>query len=242
MSNILARCLRATQLGLWRQPKQMPLGPELYGNSLDGTYQMIARGAYGDFVYRSLLEAPASCALLDIGANIGLFSIALAPHFGQRVFSFEPNPETFQYLQRNLEHAKLEDVTAICGGVVNSDRKSLTLNTRKFHSGAASMAHSFGWRSVRISLIGPSLMTAIVATDDPLAIKVDVEGAEFEVVSCLDACGILPRCERLVIEMSAGTNDAAQLDEIRHIVTRNGLTLEARHGTDHFGDELFVRT
>lgn len=241
MKTFAARVVRATQFGLWSQPKKVPVGPELYGNPLDGTFQMIARGAYGDYVHDSLKQAPKDCVFLDIGANIGLFSVAMADHFDQRVFSFEPNPVTFGYLQQNLAHAGLDNVFAVCAGVVAEDAKSLKLNTRKFHSGAASVARSFGWRSVRISLVGPRLMAAIVEGDRPIAVKLDVEGAELEVVKCLDKSGLLGRCERIVVEMSSGTNNAADLDEIRTRLTANGLKLESRHGSDHFGDELFVR-
>lgn len=55
-----------------------------------------------------------SHTVIDVGANIGLFSLYLtsvAP--GIRVFAFEPHPETFDRLKRNLAENGLEgSVTA----------------------------------------------------------------------------------------------------------------------------------
>lgn len=47
--------------------------------------------------------------LIDIGANVGSHSIALAKHFGGRVqvHAFEAHPRTFRYLQENIQLNKL---------------------------------------------------------------------------------------------------------------------------------------
>lgn len=214
----------------------------MFGNPIDGTYQMIARGSYGDFVMKSLQEAPSEAHFLDFGANIGLFSIALASHFSQRVTAFEPNTESFRYLQKNLEHHNLPDVQAICAGLHEFDRPSATIQLRRFHSGAASIVNQFGWRKARISMFGPMMIESTIPVDRPLVGKIDVEGAELSVVKCLDKAGILNRFERIVIEMSLGTNDQESLREIRKALQGAGLFLQERNGSDHFGDELFVRT
>ena len=46
--------------------------------------------------------------LFDVGANTGDYSRALADAFpGGRIFAFEPNPNTFQILKRNLNGSKV---------------------------------------------------------------------------------------------------------------------------------------
>lgn len=241
MLTLLKRSIRASQFGLWRQPRAMPFGVELSGNPLDGTYQMIARGAYGDFVYSSLLEAAPECVFLDIGANIGFFSVALANHFEGGVVAFEPSISSFSYLQQNLSHNDLHSVRAVCAGIWNTDEPSAILHTRRFHSGAASIARDLGGSSSRISLCGPTLLSSLVPADAPVAIKIDVEGAELQVIQGLKLAGLLDRANRVVVEMSRGTNDASNLDEIRLLLSEAGLDLASRHGTPNFGDELFIR-
>lgn len=52
--------------------------------------------------------------VLDVGANIGLFTLFLVHKYGRSRFSeihlFEPNPDTFERLKRNLAANGLEDL------------------------------------------------------------------------------------------------------------------------------------
>ncbi|WP_372921945.1 FkbM family methyltransferase [Roseovarius sp.] len=218
-----------------------PFGARLYGDALDGTFHMIVRNAYGNFTYDSLRQADQACVFLDIGANIGLYSVALGSHFSGPRLAFEPNPETFAYLQANLAQAGLTEVIALCAGVAGEDVASATLNLRRFHSGAASLVSDFGHTRSRITLLGPTMMRALVPATFPIVCKIDVEGAETGVVSCLAQSGLLERCERMVIEMSLGTNSEIDLKTIRETLNTAGLVLRDRSGSDHFGDELYTR-
>lgn len=241
MRKFVSRLVRSVQFGAWHQPVAAPFGTRLYGHPLDGTFQMILRNAYGDFTYSSLREASADCAFLDIGANIGFYSVALGGHFTGARFALEPNPFTFSYLQRNLKLAGLADVNAVCAGLSEGNAMSATLNTRPFHSGAASLRTDFGHRRQRISLLPPPMLQAMLPPHQRIVCKIDVEGAELGVVRGLHAAGVLQRCDRLVIEMSDGTNDAGSLGTIRSILVSAGLSLRSRSGSSHFGDELFTR-
>jgi FkbM family methyltransferase len=55
---------------------------------------------------------PAGAVVLDVGANIGLFTLFLIHKYGRARFAaihlFEPNPDTFARLRRNLEANGLE--------------------------------------------------------------------------------------------------------------------------------------
>jgi FkbM family methyltransferase len=58
-------------------------------------------------------------ALVDVGANIGLYSIAFARCF-QRVLAIEANPTTFAVLQANMALKQLSQVACVCAAA--SDR------------------------------------------------------------------------------------------------------------------------
>jgi FkbM family methyltransferase len=65
--------------------------------------------------------AKACTVFFDIGANVGLYSIALAQRFpDSKVISFEPIPSTYRELQRNLELNQISNVMTYNMGV--SDR------------------------------------------------------------------------------------------------------------------------
>lgn len=242
MLALLPRIYRAAQLGLWSLPHTTPYGVRLSGNRFDGTFQMICRKAYGDFVLESLKSGPADATFLDIGANIGLFSTLMYPVYGGRVVSFEPNVDTFKLLQSNLAENGCETALAVCAGVVADEVPSATLHQIKHRSGAASINKLEGTtRTTRITLAGPSYLRAMVPGDNPLVVKIDVEGLELGVIQALAAADLLQRVTTLVVEMNDTTNSASDMAAIRKTLTDSGLTMTGRHGTDSYGDELYTR-
>ncbi len=56
-------------------------------------------------------------SVIDLGANVGYYSIMAAWHLGHfqgsRVFAFEPNPHAFAYLERNKELNRLDNLVAV---------------------------------------------------------------------------------------------------------------------------------
>ena len=47
--------------------------------------------------------------LLDIGANIGFYSILLSDYF-RKIYSFEPNKRNFRALKKNIENNNLNNI------------------------------------------------------------------------------------------------------------------------------------
>lgn len=116
---------------------------------------------------------------LDVGANIGSYSVLAAGAVGARVIAVEPLPATFAHLQTNIRHNDLsERVHAWCGGL------SSKAGELAFTSGLDSMN--------RVALPGDTLATTVVPVrtmddlcgdDIPNVIKIDVEGHEAEVLA-----------------------------------------------------------
>jgi len=234
MLKILPRIYRAGRLGLLQDGTSESYGVKLQGPRLDATFHMIARENYGDFVMESLRGAESSLAFLDIGANIGLFSCALYAHFEGKVHSFEPNPTTFSYLQKNLLANKAENARAWCAGIFDAESGA-------HRSGASSMVNKYDVTGTRISLMTPNDLSKIMNPSDRYCLKVDVEGVEKNVILALQAAKVLERTDRIVIEMSENTSDAKTLDDIREILFSAGLSLSERKGSPTHADELFIR-
>jgi len=66
--------------------------------------------------------------VLDIGANVGYYTLIAAKRAGEagRVYAFEPDPESFEILERNLRINGLSNVTAE-QKAVSSQKGTLTL-------------------------------------------------------------------------------------------------------------------
>jgi FkbM family methyltransferase len=130
----------------------------------------------------------ADSVFVDVGANIGYYTVIAAAMMGERgrVFSFEPDPQNFYLLQRNLQHNHLTGVDAVDAALADEDTLGrLYLNQDNFgdhqiyDDGTGRQS-----RSVRL-LHGERYLSARVASIDLL--KVDTQGAEYHVIK-----GLLP--------------------------------------------------
>jgi FkbM family methyltransferase len=123
---------------------------------------------------------------IDIGANIGLFSLALSPYF-RATLALEINSITFNVLRANIALARACNMTALCLGA--SDKKAQTeLYSR--------LDGALGWTSLDMPDIPVSapIPASIDTLDNILAntnseripvsmIKIDVEGHESRVLA-----------------------------------------------------------
>lgn len=116
----------------------------------------------------------------DIGANIGLHSLALG-RCGFEVRSYEPDPAHFALLKRNLERNGLDRVTPVMAAVSKSDGVMEFVrvlgNTTGSHL-AGSKQNPYGELErfpVQVEAIGPILEWADLA-------KIDAEGHEREIL------------------------------------------------------------
>jgi len=162
-----------------------------YGDELDFVEALAKRLRHGGVCY-------------DIGSNVGQFLIPLAKIVGEggRVVGFEPHPENHQRLMKNLA---LNHLT-------NAEVFQLALGD---HGGEVQIYGAGGIATIvpraahqKYSL--PAAVIAMICGDDlrriaglpvPQAVKVDVEGAEFGVLSGLKETLSNPLCDLLCLEM-----------------------------------------
>jgi FkbM family methyltransferase len=143
-----------------------------------GNYEKID----SDMVFR-LLEDKLN--ILDIGANIGWYSINIAKAFpNSQVYSFEPVPATYKYLKLNIENNHIGNVIPSNFGF--SDKSGeLTFYFHPEGSGSASAADLMGTGTAqRISCRVKRLDDFVSESGNPVDfIKCDVEGAELFVLA-----------------------------------------------------------
>jgi len=140
----------------------------------------------------------------DIGANVGLFAIAAAQRVGQggRVFAFEPDAWLVQLLRRTaaIQPATAAAVAVLPVAVANS------VDIREFFIAMRSRARNFlaGYGSSQTGGARESQLVIAVTMDwlgarlpKPDVVKIDVEGAEWEVLE--GARELIARCRPLII-------------------------------------------
>lgn len=117
---------------------------------------------------------------IDVGAHIGYYTILFAKCVGPtgQVISLEPFPANFALLQKNIELNDMSQVRAFheavfsCAGELTISAPDDLLN-----SGDASVVHKHGTKQFRVPAV-----TLDSLCSRPDFLKVDVEGAEYDVL------------------------------------------------------------
>ena len=174
---------------------QFGLGP------LQGEFHLY-REIFLDQVYQRLPDfvPQDGWCVVDLGANIGLYTlkVAMANRAG-RIYALEPNPRTYQRLQRNLELNGIHNVMGLCQGAGRSAGKALLdPGAIPAHARLAGNEEAGNERAFLVDIIPLAELAereGFVRVD---LLKMDVEGAEIEVLEGAEP--MLDRVERIVME------------------------------------------
>ena len=182
--SFLGRLLR---LPLRLIPKGMIL-PILQGR-LKGTKWISGAGEHGYWLGSYELQKRMSfereivpnSVVYDIGANVGYFSLLAAVLTGTegKVYAFEPLPRNVRFLRQHVALNHLENRIEVFEAAV-SDRQG----EAHFDLGASTaMGHLADSGEIRVQMVTLDRMLERGELRPPDYMKVDVEGAEFEVLS-----------------------------------------------------------
>lgn len=153
---------------------------------------------------------------LDVGANIGSYTVMVAGAVGARVISVEPIPATFSNLQRNVLLNGLTDhVEPHCVGL-SSERSELRF-TQDQDTVNHVMAEGEYSRAIRVPVVS---MDELLAGRVPSIIKIDVEGHELAVLKGARSTLSDPGVAAVVMEINGsgaryGVSDAELLAMMR---------------------------
>lgn len=153
--------------------------------------RILVEGMYEpELVAQCLHYLDAEKDALDIGANIGLFSVLLAKHLRRRkVLAVEPTQRARRWLHENLVHNHVRDRVIVFEGAASDRQGQTTIQTipgKEEYSSLGVMEHP--------AITGESCSEEQIFTDTvdhlvelygltPGFMKVDVEGAEHLVFS-----------------------------------------------------------
>jgi FkbM family methyltransferase len=132
-----------------------------------------------------LLVSPGD-AVIDVGANVGAYTVLLSKLVGPtgRVFAFEPVPENYAVLAYAIKHLSLANVIPFALGLSNSEG-SAVMEIPSFKINGESLYDS---RIVDCATPGLRSVSVPIKTLDSIGIerctflKIDVEGHEVQVL------------------------------------------------------------
>jgi FkbM family methyltransferase len=172
------------------------LGMKLYTFSL-GTLLFLMNEIFlrRDYAFEPAVDSP---AILDCGSNIGisiLFFKKLRPR--ARIIGFEPDKPTFELLSRNVTENGLTGVS-----LHNAALSSRTGEVTFFSNGQGPGSLVMGLIEERAGEARqvPSVVLSKFLQDPIDLLKMDIEGAEMDVMQELAASGTLKNVNAMVLE------------------------------------------
>jgi len=142
-------------------------------------------GQYEDSFQELLLSlAIPGTVVVDVGANIGLHTIPLARRVGSdgQVIAFEPDPDNYRLLGRNIEVNGIKNVVAYQKGLSSESGSALLYQSLENRGGLSLCPENVATSTHQVDHVA----VEIVVADDVLGnlerpisvVKIDVEGAE----------------------------------------------------------------
>ena len=171
------------------------------------------------------LKAGKNMTVVDIGANIGVFTAFAAMRFPQsRIIAYEPIPANFAQLEKNAALNRGHSIACIPAAVSGSRGEIiLRLSESDFSTTASvSSARDDTMREVSVPCVGIKEIFDDNGLDRCDFLKMDCEGAEYDAIfECPRA--YLDRIDRMAIEMHQGVKPEYNTAMLRQYLDDNGF-------------------
>lgn len=165
-------------------------GIPVYIRNRFATDYLVAMDLFWENQYHlDTLTLPITPRVIDLGANIGMFSLAVKQYNPTaNITAYEPHPDTFKILQKNAPFATLKQKAASgTGGIVQFQR-----------DGGATGLHIIEKEGIAVE---SETLDQILSKESKVdLLKIDIEGAEYDL---LEKCSpeALQKVQRIFIEV-----------------------------------------
>lgn len=186
---------------------------------------------------------------LDVGANIGSYTVLASGAVGAETICFEPVPETFQHLLDNIYLNRLIDCVSPLNVAVGSEAGEVEMMSDQDTVNRVVSGGGYSGAKVKVPAV---TLDEILAGRVPKLIKIDVEGFETLVLRGAEHTLGDARLEAVLMELN-GSGEAYGFDEEaihQNMIASgfkqcsyNALTRELKISTDvsWTGNNLYVR-
>ncbi len=216
-------------------------GPYLSITPGDRTFELCVAG-YGPFVANAIASQDRPFVFLDIGANLGLFSLLAARNrHCKRVIAFEPLPEIFRNLEVNIRRNEADKIEAILGAVSATTDEVVYLSFDARHSGMSkTVERQHG--AVCASVISAKTLDSLVPNSQiAIVAKIDVEGSEVDVLSTLRMTRFYGAIDDIVIEVSEANLGSARRSRLLGLLAQDGYEKLSCAGAPNHYDARYRR-
>ncbi len=180
--------------------------------------------------YRLQSMALSQATVIDLGANIGLVSLRAATLGATRVYAYEPEPDNYGLLTKNVASNRFESVIETFAFACTDKEQTLDL----YMSTTNVAGHSiYGGDKEKITVRSTTLPRifeahAIAACD---LLKIDVEGSEFLILYSLPA-ELFARIKRIHLECHHSSLARHNSLDLTAYLKHHGYEVEAVRSVD----------
>jgi FkbM family methyltransferase len=114
---------------------------------------------------------------LDIGANVGSYTVLASGVCRAKTWAFEPDPNTLQHLKRNISVNNLDAIVTVAECALGATRGEVPFTVGLDSMNKVAVANDKNVRMVR-----QERLDTLIGSFQPIMIKIDVEGYEEDVL------------------------------------------------------------
>lgn len=166
--------------------------------------------------------------IIDIGANVGFFSIFAISKFPNcSIYSYEPIESNFKQLSRNRKLNRDKNFKCFnlaVGGHKETIKINFDINDQFTTSATIMNRNNDNLTSIEV----PCLRLRDIFDENDIEkcdfLKLDCEGAEYDVLYNTPAT-YMARIDQMAIEVHQGKNEGENLESLRNFLNRNNFNL-----------------
>ncbi len=190
----------------------------------------LVKEIFADEVYRVNGNATVS-SVLDLGANIGLSVAYFKNKFpAAKIECYEPDENSFELLQKNVETNRWKKIKCFRAAVSNKDGFLFATHFEVM----ASVNSKFNTEESNEKNKVPSKDIAVILQQYFDVIKIDIEGAEWEVFERIMNEKLITTANHWFVEFHEIEKNKKQFDEILNCFKKNQFNSEERKDVFYF--------
>lgn len=170
--------------------------------------------------------------IVDLGLNIGAFTLYALKKNAKKLYSYEADSENFKIAQHNITINNFSDKVELFNLAVvgnDDDTREFSLNVKGKNKGAHSLLAKRGRDAVKVKCIN---INNVLEKNRPTIVKMDIEGAEYE---CIKAIKSFSGINQFIFEFHhAHLNDIKTHEkyiEIQNLLKEKYESVECRQET-----------
>jgi len=175
----------------------------------------------------SLMKFPKDAVVIEIGAQIGFLTIPVAKK-AKRVYAYEPVPENFEMLNKNVNLNNLQDKIFTRKVAIGSKNGEITIYISDKNTGGHSI-YKKGSKKITVPMITLKKIFENEHLKKCFFMKIDVEGAEYEILYNTPK-SILNKIENLYVEYHPVKKLGFDGKNLSEYLRKNGFSVKTSGG------------